>query len=214
LVNACCVQLVSLSNRSRYKEAFYLGISLLEKLGVSYPEDKLMEVIDTEIEKYYLYERNGSIEKLEQKELISSKKDNAIAKLLNRITSTSVFFNPLASFWTVLVSANLMVEKGVTNWALENSATMALALVPLRSDFYTGYRLTKKTISIVEQKGFKEESYRMYHAHSILNCHWFEPLETAIYYAHKAYKGNLESGEFEFSCFSFFYFSDRCIGML
>ena len=204
LVNACCVQLVSLSNRSRYKEAFYLGISLLERLGVSYPKDKLMDVIDAEIEKYYLYERNGSIEKLEQKELISSKRDNAIAKLLNRITSTSVFFNPVASFWTVLVSANLMVEKGVTNWALENSATMALALVPLRNDFYTGYKLTKKAISIVQQRGFKEEAYRMYHAHSILNCHWFEPLETAIYYAHKAYKGNLESGEFEFSCFSFF----------
>lgn len=204
LVNACCVQLVSLSNRSRYKEAFFLGVSLLEKLGISYPENNLVDVIEAEIEKYYLYECNGNIEKLEQKKMMCSKKDNAIAKLLNRITSTSVFFNPLASFWTVLVSTNLMFEKGVNNWALENSATIALALVPLRNDFYTGYKLTKKAISIAEHRGLDEELYRMYHAHSILNCHWFEPLETAIYYAHKAYKGNLENGEFEFSCFSFF----------
>lgn len=204
LVNACCVQLISLSNRSRYKEAFYLGVSLLQKLGVSYPENNLEDVIEAEIEKYYLNERKGSIEELEEKELPCSKKYNAIAKLLNRITPASVFFNPLASFWAVLISANLMVERGVTNWALENSATIAVALIPLRNDYYTGYKLTKKLISIIERKGSNEELYRMYHAHSILNCHWFEPLESAIYYAHKAYKGNLENGEFEFSCFSFF----------
>lgn len=204
LVNACCVQLVSLSNRSRYKEAFFLGVSVLKKLGISYPENNLIDVIEEEIEKYYLYERNGSIEKLEQKEFIYSKKDNAIAKLLNRIIGASLFFNPLSSFWSVLVNANLMVEKGVTKWALENSAAIILALVPLRNDYYTGYKLTKKAMFILQQKGFNEELYRIYHLYSILNSHWLEPLEIAVYYAHKAYKGNLKSGEFEFSCFSFF----------
>ena len=48
------------------------------------------------------------------------------------------------------------------------------------------------------------ELYRMYHTYGLLSCHWFEPLETAIYYAHESYKGNLKNGEFEFSCFSFF----------
>ena len=204
LVNACCVQLVSLSNRSRYKEAFFLGVSVREKLGVSYPENNLIDVIEAEIEKYYLYERNGSIEKLEEKELIYSENENAIAKLLNRITAAGLFFNPLASFWSILVSANLMVEKGVTNWALENSSGIALVLVSLRNDFYTGYKLAKKEMLILQQKGFNEELYRIYHIHSLVNCHWFEPLETGINYAHKAYKGNLENGEFEFSCFSFF----------
>ncbi|WP_411681987.1 AAA family ATPase [Clostridium thailandense] len=204
LVNACCVQLISLSNRSRHKEAFQLGISLLEKLGISYPEDKLIDVIEIEIEKYYLYERNGSIETLEQKKFISNKKDNAIAKLLNRIIAASFFFNPLASFWVVLVSVNLMIERGITNWGLEVSPSITLVLIPLKNDFYTGYKLSKKAIFILEQNGFNEELYRMYHGYSILNCHWFEPLEMAIYYAHKAYKGNLESGEFEFSCYSFF----------
>ncbi|WP_027398354.1 AAA family ATPase [Anaerovorax odorimutans] len=204
MVDACCVQLISLSNRSRYTEAFVLGISLLKKLGVIYPENDIEVVIKKEVEKFYLYLQDGSIKKLEKKEMLSDEKDKAIAKLLNRITAASVFFNPLASFWTVLVSVNLMVEKGVTNLSLENLATIALALVPLKNDYYTGYQLSKKLISILEQKGFKEELNRIYHTHSLLNCHWYEPLETAVLYAHKAYKGNVENGEFEFSCFSFF----------
>ncbi|KOA19277.1 sensor histidine kinase TmoS [Clostridium homopropionicum DSM 5847] len=204
LVNAACVQLVSLSNRSRYEEAFILGISILEKLGVSYPKDKLSDVVEKEIEKFYLYQYNGSIEKIKEKELLYGEKDNAIAKLLNRIIAAGLFFNPLSCFWAILVSANLMVEKGVTNWALEISSAITLALVPLRNDYYTGYKFSKEAISTLKKRGFNEELYRMYHVHSLVNCHWFEPLETGIYYAHKSYKGNLENGEFEFSCFSFF----------
>jgi len=204
LVNACCVQLVSLSNRSRYKEAFYLGISLLEKLGVSYPEDKLMDVLQAEVEKFYLYESNGSLEKLEEKEMLCDEKDKAIAKLLNRISPASLFFNPLASFWVLLVNTNLMIEKGVATFALEHSGAIMVALIPLKNDFHTGYMFAKKGILIAEKKGFISELYRMYHSYSLFSCHWFEPLETEIYYAHEAYKGNLQNGEFECSCFSFF----------
>ena len=204
LVNACCVQLISLSNRSRYKEAFYLGISLLEKLGISYPENNLQDVIKSEIEKFYFNKCNGSITRIEDRELLHTENDNAIAKLLNRIVAASLFFNPSACFWSILVSTNLMIEKGPTNWALEISSAITLALVPLKNDFNTGYNLAKNAISVLQQKDFSVELYRMYHVHSLVNCHWFEPLETGIYYAHKSFKGNLENGEFEFSCFSFF----------
>lgn len=204
LVNACCIQLISLSNRGRCEESLSLGISLLEKLGVSYPENKLIDEIDAEIEKYYSYERNGSIEKLDEKELIGSEKDNAISKLLNRICPVSLVINPLASIWATIVNVNLMFQKGITSWALGISAGITLSLVSFRNDYYTGYKFGKKVIAILEQKRFKEELYRTYHIQCLLNCHWFEPLETGIYYAHKAYRGNLENGEFEFSCFSFF----------
>lgn len=204
LVDAYCIQLISLSNRSRFEEAFYLGISLLEKFGIIYQENKLIDVIETEIKKYYLYEKNGYVDKIIQEEIISDKKYNAITKVVNRIIAASLFFNPLASFWLAFINANMIVENGVTNCALGNLSGISIALIPLKNDFYTGYKLSKETMLILEKKGIKEELYRSYHIHSLVNCHWFEPLETAIHYAHKSYKGNLECGEFEFSCFSFF----------
>ncbi|MDD3364802.1 MAG: AAA family ATPase, partial [Syntrophomonas sp.] len=101
LVDCCCLQLISLSNRSRYQEAFFFGVALLEKLGVQYPKDGLMDVDEAEINKYYDHERRGSIAKLEEKEMLRDDKGKAIAKLLNRISAAGLFYNPIAASWAL-----------------------------------------------------------------------------------------------------------------
>ncbi|MDD3364362.1 MAG: AAA family ATPase [Syntrophomonas sp.] len=204
LVDCCCLQLISLSNRSRYQEGFVLGVALLERLGIKYPQDALMDVVDAEFEKYCEYERNGSIEKIEKREMLRDIKGKSIAKLLNRIVPAAQFFNPLAAFWATLVNANIMVENGVTGVALEMSWGFFMGVIAYKNDFRCGNMLAKKAMHIVEREGLNAELYRMYHFNGLVRCHWFEPIEQDIYYAHEAYKGNLQNGEFEFSCYSFF----------
>ena len=204
LVDCCCLQLISLSNRSRYEEGFFLGVSLLEKLGVQYPEDELENVIEAEYEKFCEYEGNGSIERLDEKEMLGDRTGKAIAKLLNRILGAGQFYNPLGSFWATLININLMIEKGITGEALEMSLGLITNIIAYKHDFYCGNILVKKALSIVEREGLIGELYRMYHINGLVRCHWFEPVEQDIYYAHEAYKGNLQNGEFEFSCYSFF----------
>ncbi|MDD3364803.1 MAG: PAS domain S-box protein [Syntrophomonas sp.] len=97
-----------------------------------------------------------------------------------------------------------MFENGITAEALEMSAGLMPPLIVRRNDFYSGNILAKKAIQIVKEKGLLAELYRMYHISGLTRIHWFEPLENDIYYAHEAYKGNLQNGEFEFSCYSFF----------
>ncbi|MEN6390198.1 MAG: AAA family ATPase [Syntrophomonas sp.] len=204
LVDIYCIQLISLSNRSRYKEAFFLGVSLLEKLGVYYPQHRLAEQINEEVEKYYDYEHNNTITMLEEKPIISGVNTKAIAKLINRIAPAGLFYNPLAAFWAICLNTNLMIERGITPWGLESSAAFMPVLIALRGDYRPGYTLTKNSIDIAKKKGFTGELYRMYHTLGLFTSHWFEPLGNSIDYAHEAFKGNLDNGEFEFSCFSYF----------
>lgn len=204
LVDPCCIQIISLSNRSRHKEAFIQGTALLARMGVYYPEDELIAVIEEKIDKFYQYESNGLIKSLEQREMLNDKRGLALTKLLNRLTPAGLFFNPFSAFWSIVSSVNLMVEKGITAWGLAASAIMISALINMRNDFCHGYDLAKTIIRIAERNGFESELYRVYHTFGILTCHWFEPLENGIHYAHEAFKGNLQNGEFEFSCFSYF----------
>ena len=95
-------------------------------MGVNYPKDGLIDVLQAEIEKFYMYESNGRLAKLEEKEILYEGKDTAIAKLLNRITAAALFFDPLACWWSTLINTNLMFEKGVTTWALGNSTFMMM----------------------------------------------------------------------------------------
>jgi len=204
LVNACCIQLISLSNRSRFEEAVFLGVSLLEKLGVQYPKERLQEAIEVEFEKFYEFERNGSIDEMEKKEMLRDAKGKAIALLLNRIVPAAQFYNPMISFWAGLINTNLMIENGITLKALEICLSLLSGIIAYKDDFCCGNMLAKKAMSIAEREGFLGELYRMYHTNGLLRCHWFEPVERAIYYAHESFKGNLQNGEFEFSCYSYF----------
>ncbi len=205
LVDPCCIQVVGLSNRSKFKEAFMQGIELLARMGVYYPdENDLLAVIEDKIDKYYQYESSGLIERLKQAEMLNEKKGSALAKLLNRIIPAALFFNPFSAFWATISSANLMVERGFTVWGLAASAISMMVLINMRNDFRQGYYFAKTIIRIAEKNGFHSELYRIYHTFGLFTCHWFEPLEIDIYYAHEAFKGNLQNGEFEFSCFSYF----------
>lgn len=204
LADCCCLQLISLSNRSRYQEGFRLGIKLLGKLGVFYPQNDLAAVVESEYEKYCQYEQNGCIENIVKKEMLANPSGIAIAKLLNRIVPAAQFFNPMAAFWATLVNANLMIENGITGVGLEMSWTFFMGVIAYKNDFRRGNLLAAKAMAIVEREGFMAELYRIYHVNGLVRCHWFEPVEHDIEYAHRAYKGNLQNGEFEFSCFSYF----------
>ncbi|MEA4924476.1 MAG: AAA family ATPase [Syntrophomonadaceae bacterium] len=204
LVDCCCLQLVSLSNRSRYQEGFQLGVKLLERLGICYPQPNLIEVVEAEYGKYCKYEQNGAIENIAQKEKLVDSRGKAIAKLLNRIVPAAQFFDPLAAFWATLVNANLMIENGITGVGLEMAWTFFMGVIAFKNDFRRGNLLAEKAMAIVEKEGLMAESYRIFHVNGLVRCHWFEPVEHDIEYAHKAFKGNLQNGEFEFACFSYF----------
>jgi predicted ATPase/signal transduction histidine kinase/ActR/RegA family two-component response regulator len=203
LTNSCCLQLISLSNRGRFREACLMGISLLKKLGVDFPEDSLTEEIQAEIEKFYEYKRNGKIKKLEKLGILDDPQGQAIARILLRLLPAGSFDNPLISLWAMIVNTNLMLEKGITADALAMCTSLNMVFSIFKNDYLTGYEMAKLALQIVSRKGFIAELYSMYSHFGLLVCHWFEPVETDIYYAHESYKGCLQNGEFEIACYSF-----------
>jgi len=44
MVDAACVQIATLNNRKRHKDAVALGLALLQKLGLEQPEDLKMAI--------------------------------------------------------------------------------------------------------------------------------------------------------------------------
>jgi predicted ATPase/nitrogen-specific signal transduction histidine kinase/tRNA A-37 threonylcarbamoyl transferase component Bud32 len=203
LARSCCLQLISLANRGRFEEACWLGIKLLEKLGVKFPEERLTEEILIEIEKYYKYEQNGKLASLEQLETLHDPQDQAIARILGRILTAGVFHDPLISLWAIILNTNLMIEKGISSDALVMSASLNMVFSILKNDYRTGYLMAKRAMQIANKKGFIDELSTMYGHFSLLVCHWFENVEMDIYYAHEAYKGNLQKGDLEYAGYTF-----------
>ncbi len=200
LTESCCLQAVSLSNRGRYRDAFFLGIGLLETLGVHFPEEDLYPTTLAEIEEYYAEFRGRNYEGT----LAEDKKEFAIARILNRIAAASFFCDPLYSSWTIITSARRSLVYGYTPDGLQLYASLMHVLVPFRNDYKRAYEAACAAKRVAEQGGYKNELYRVYHVFSLFTCHWFEDLKNSIPYARESFKGNVTTGDFEFACYSYF----------
>lgn len=204
VVNSCCVQVTSFCRRNQPKEAYRLIAKLLGELGITYPDHQLDDAISEELEKLYRYIQADGIESLDKKSMIFEENDLSVAKLLNQMVAVGTLFSPACAQWAALASTNFMFEKGISYWALETLSLLTPTLASLKNDYDLGYKMSQQSISLLEKIGFSQGIYRSYFFYCVLNCHWFEPLENSIYSAQKAYKGNMKSGELNFSCYSLF----------
>ena len=204
ITESCCRQIVSLSVRGRYDDAVRLGLSQLDAMGVIFPEGHVEDVVQQEIDRYYEYERNGRIQRLEELDEATDPVEKAIAKVMNKIVPAAFFYDLPTAHWAIMVTIKRMLRTGITAEALQLYVDLTLILIPHRQDYLTGWLAGVKAVEIAERKNLESELYRIYHVYSLFSLHWQENLAKAIDYAHRAYTGNLKLGEYEFACYSFF----------
>lgn len=202
LTDSCCLQAVSLSNRGRYKEAFMLGVELLEKLGVHFPADNLLNTIIKEIDLFYHELREDKFPGIEKLPVANNKSEFSIGKILNRICTAGLFYNPLYSFWAIITSSRRVLENGYTPDGLSLYGSLTLLLIPFKNDYKLSYNLVRSAMKLAEKNGYR--IFRMYHLFSLINCHWFEDLKSSLSYARESCSGNNTVGDFEFACFTYF----------
>ncbi|WP_303871026.1 diguanylate cyclase domain-containing protein [Acetobacterium wieringae] len=202
LTDSCCLQAIGLSNRGQYQEAFMLGVALLEKLGVHFPADDLLNTILKEIAVFYDEINNEAFPGVESLPEARCALEFSIGKLLNRICTAGFFYNPLYSFWAIITSAKRVLENGYTPDGLSLYGSLTLLLIPFRNDYRLSYHLVRSAMTLAEKNGYR--IFRMYHLFSLINCHWYEDLQNSIVYARESCSGNIAVGDFEFACFTYF----------
>jgi diguanylate cyclase (GGDEF)-like protein len=202
LTDSCCMQAIGLSNRGRYQDAFMLGIALLEKLGVHFPVDDLLNTILQEIMIFYDEINNEAFPGVAALPEAHCSLEFSIGKILNRICTAGFFYNPMYSFWAIITSAKRVLENGYTPDGLSLYGSLTLLLIPFRNDYRLSYHLVRSAMTLAEKNGYRV--FRMYHLFALINCHWFEDLKNCMVYARESYSGNISVGDFEFACFTYF----------
>lgn len=202
LTDSCCLQAISLSNRGKYKDAFMLGVELLEKLGVHFPTGDLLNTIIKEIDIFYDELSHDGFPGIEELPEADNILEFSIGKILNRICTAGLFFNPLYLFWALITNAKRVLKNGYTPDGLSLYGSLTLLLIPFRNDYRLSYNLVCSAMKLARKKGYS--LFRMYHLFSLINCHWFEDLKNSISYARESCRGNITVGDFEFACFSYF----------
>ncbi|MBK7005277.1 MAG: hypothetical protein IPH37_09095 [Burkholderiales bacterium] len=187
LVEPACIQVVSLSNRTRYADAVALSAQLLAQLGVTLPAgDALVPAVLEELGLFYAYVQGGAFERLPQSAELTVPQQLAVGKLLSRTVPAAFFGQPLVSLWCILRGARLWADEGYFPEANYLMACVLLPAVAFGDDYANGYRAGRLSLNVGEARGQEAEVGRTRHVFALFNCHWFESLESAIEHARTA----------------------------
>ena len=204
LVDPTCLQIVSLSNRTRYLDAVNLGSSLLARLGIQVPQADLSEQIAQEFGLFYQYVEDGVIERLPESPAMEDEIFLNAARVLNAMGPAAFFCKPELSSWTQLRLVRLWIEQGFCHSVLFPAGYLTTSTIYTRNDYRTGYRLSATALATGRAREHGVEAARTQHVFGLFNSHWFEPLENDIEHAREAFTGLLRAGELEMSCYTYF----------
>ena len=204
LVDNCCLQISSFSNRGRYEDAFEIGLALLGQMGVTFPRENIELTLEREIASFY-QERNalGAEDVLNLKEA-EDPAEAGISKLLCRLCGPTFFFRPDYSYWTVFTAVRRMFRHGYTPHALQMYSNLMMPLGELREDYRTAYAAGKSAMHLAEKHQYREVIYSIYCMFALHTGHWFEDVVNEIPYARESIKGNAQMGDFEYACYGYY----------
>ncbi len=204
IVEPTCLQIVSLSNRTRYLDAVNLASSLLACLGIEVPQADLSEQIAQEFGLFYRYVEDGIMERLPESPTLEDEISLSAARVLNAMGPAAFFSKMELSSWTQLRLVRLWIEQGFCQSVLFPAGYLTTSTIAVKNDYRTGYRLSATALATGQAREHGVETARTRHVFGLFNSHWFEPLKNDIEYARAAFTGLLRGGELEMSCYTYF----------
>jgi PAS domain S-box-containing protein len=204
LVDSACLQIISLSNRTRYDDAVRLGCVLLERLGMAAPSGDLADEIEHEMNLFYNQIDNGALERLPNSPTLVDEGLLGAAKLMNGLGPATFFCLPTLSRWLQMRLVRLWIENGFCPSVLFPAGYLIYSTITQRNDYATGYRTACASLATGLARDHGTETARTQHVFGLFNSHWFQPLEEDLVHAHAAFDGLLRSGELEMCCYTFF----------
>jgi diguanylate cyclase (GGDEF)-like protein len=197
LVDATCVQMASLTGRTRFADAVALGLDLLRGLGMELPEDlpaPIAEQFDA-VSRWVAETPRG----VDTRPEIADPILLAQIKLLYKLHAPAFLVDLLTNAWLVLESQRIWVEHGPCAPLIASAGTAPAFFVSRRDDYRTAYDLSRHAIAVGEAHGYEPATSSVRFMFASCVEHWFEPLEDCVSQQRLAYDGLLRGGDLPYA---------------
>ena len=202
LTEAVAIQVGSLCNRGRAREAVALGVAHLDRLSLRVPAaENLADEVTARLPGLYAW-----VSRLETETDLPDLTDPgllAVARLVNRMMPPAFFSDPTMVAWLALESQRLWSNHGPCASLVGLLCHSGLVLAGRFQDYRSSYRVMRHALAVGETR-FTEADTSV--ARFIFACtaqHWFEPLEQVLAQAQLAREGLLRSSDLQFACFTY-----------
>ncbi len=203
LIEATCVQVLSLSNRGRHAEAVATGLPCLQRLGIQPPAGGLDDFVAQGLRALPGWLAADATMPAAARAVTQDRLVRGAARLINRLLPSAQLLDPLVGGWLAVASHRLWVDHGVCPEVVANLARSAAAPNVFGGDYRTGYDMARHAIAVGVALGFQAETAFARQNFVTFSLHWFERLEAAAPEVAAASAGLIAAGEVQAACINY-----------
>lgn len=205
LVEPAGMQMYSLINRSRHREAVSLGLNLLSDLGLHMPQNAQDRdhVIEVGLQRLVEWGRGEEKYRDFERPEASDPRVLAWAKLLGQIATAGFFCDPAVSSWATLEANRLWIEHGPCPQLMNGVCGISWELGGKPQDYYGAYVAMRHLIAVGEARHYHYGTALTRNHYAIAACQWGEPIENAIASLRLAREGLLQVGDVTYAGYTY-----------
>ena len=202
MVDSAAVQIASLSNRGRHKDAVALGLALLKALGLEQPED-IKTAIGISMFKMATWLSSPEMQADLVRPAVSDPRILAMAKVLSKTQVAAFFSSAKIGAWLTLESHRMWVEHGHCPSLMATMCAMPMQLIAIAENYQGAYTLAKHLLAVGESHKYEPATSVARFMFAFSSVHWLEPAEHSLQHYRKAREGLLQAGDLQYSVFTY-----------
>jgi diguanylate cyclase (GGDEF)-like protein len=203
LIEATCVQVLSLSNRGRHGPAVATGLPVLQRLGIQPPSAGLDAFVAQGLLSMPAWLAADAALSEAERRVTQDPIIRGAARLINRLLPSAQLLDPLIGAWLAVASQCLWVDYGVCPEVVASLARSAAAPNVFGADYRTGYDMARHAIAVGTAFGFEAETAFARQNFVTFSLHWFERLEAAPPHVAAASAALIAAGEVQAACINY-----------
>ena len=195
-LDATCVQVRSLTNRTLYPEAIELTVMALHELGITVPgPDRFPELLERYFECLYRWlDHFDDTDDLGRPQ-ITDPTLLAVTCLFDAVFPTTTFAgDTFMQAWLSLEALQIWLDHGTARGLVGPAAYSAATAIALRDDYGAAYRAARRILAVAEARSYEPRTSLARFVVSYFSC-WFDSLETSVEQAKQACEGLIKGGD-------------------
>lgn len=203
LAQITAVQVASLTNRHLYGAAVDLGLRVLARLGVPYPEPDAAAEVARGLAEVVAWAGGLDPAGADDRPVLADPTAAALAAVMGRLSPAAFFSAPLVSAWLASEARRLWQEHGPSTDLMAALGHAPVAFVAVLDEFRAGEVLLNHLLATGEAHGWERAVAYTRFLHAVSSAHWFQPLDVCVPSARRARDGLLHVGDLPQACWSY-----------
>lgn len=205
VAEAAGIQISSLTNRGRPREALALGLAMLTELGHPPPEPAdLAAAVNRGLDGMRSWITTSDETADVQRPVPDDPLSRAIGRILYHVKAPAFFCESELYAWLVVEAYRLWRANGPERALFGILAAAPVITIAQREDYDTGFAINQRVLHIGEQRGYEPETSASRYHYADNAAPWFLPLEESIRQARMTRDGLLREGDVQVAAYTYY----------